>query len=155
MPRPESIIYQHAITGVGRIFTGPQDSRTALIQPHELQAAVLHAEPLFQAADHKASEADLEQVVQLYNTTVADGRFIDELLTDPKSVAAKLGIEFSDSAAEEFKKGVAAIAHRFGSVSPFLPKKIIAIAIAAGIVLAAEPSESYDLVFDSSGLLKL
>lgn len=157
MPQPENIIYQHVISGAGTILTGQQDISVAPMQLRELQAAVVHAKQLFQAEGYKAEdykEDDLQQIVQLYNATVTDGRFIDELATDPKSVAARLGVELSDSAAEEFTRARTAVVNHFGGVSPFLPKRIIAIAIVVVIAIAAKP-ESYDVVIDSSGVVKL
>lgn len=158
-----NIIYQHAVYGTGTTLTGQSNIRAALIQPDELQAAVVHAKPLFQAHDHESYESDLQQgeydlqqILQLYNATVIDGRFIDDLATDPKSVAAKLGVELSDPAASEIKRARAAVANRFGDNFNYAlrPSKIVAIAIVVVIAIRAE-SKPYDVVIDSSGLIKV
>jgi len=176
MPRNtlEEITYQHVIYGAGTILTGRTSIKAALIQPDELEAAIAYAKPLFEAEDAReantppelseSSEADeysserghsdLQQILDVYNATVIDGRFIDDLATEPKLVAAKLGIELSDSAASALKDASAAVAQRFArrfSISS--GKKIVAIAIVAVIAIRAE-EKPYRIVVDSSGQIK-
>ncbi len=168
MPRNilEGIIYQHVIYGAGTILTGRSNISAALIQPDELEAAIAHAKPLFDAEDARESsdsrgydveraQSDLRQVLDVYNATVIDGRFIDDLVTDPKSVAAKLGVQLSDSAAAALQEAGAAVAKRFAARFALSDgKKIVAVVIAAVIVIRAE-EKPYKIVVDSSGLVKV
>ena len=116
MPRSplEGIIYQHVVYGAGTILTGRSNIRDASIQPDELEAAIAHAKPLFDAHDRDAHDrdarnrdaqdqesserseydlergrSDLRQILDVYNATVIDGRYIDELATDPKICASR------------------------------------------------------------------
>jgi hypothetical protein len=159
----ESIIYQHVVYGTGTILTGYPDLRAAPIQPAELQAAVAHAKPLLQGHEYESSQSsddDLQQIRRLYNATVIDGRFLDDLAIDPKSVAAKLGVELSDSAEAEIKGARKAVAGRFGPRFGFEGfevangKKIVAIAVVVVIAIRAQKTP-YDVVIDSSGVIKV
>jgi hypothetical protein len=161
----ESIIYQHVIYGARTILTGRSNIKAALILPDELEAAIAHARPLFDAEtqkgndssgyDLKSAETDLRQILDVYNAAVIDGRFIDDIATDPKSVAAKLGLKLSDSAAAAMEEARAAVAERFlGSFALSDGKKIVAVAIVVVIVIRAE-EKPYEIVVDSSGVIKV
>lgn len=153
---PENIIYQHVVLGPGTILTGPQDIQSVPVQPGELQTAITNAKQLLQAKKYDLSEDDRQQIVQLYNATVVDGRFIDELATNPKLVATRLGIELSDSAAAQLTQAGTDVAHHFGTISPYLPKRIIAIVVVVVLIVAgARVPEPRDVVIDSSGRVKL
>jgi hypothetical protein len=163
MPRNtlESIIYEHALYGTGAMFSRYPDSREAPIQAHELRAAVEHARPLLQSeVSEYESQAPLQQIVRLYNATVIDGRFIDDLHRDPRGVAQRLGVELSDSAAAELREAGTTVANHFGSRFDFTDaelangKKIVAVAIVAVIAIRAE-ARPYSIVIDSSGMIKV
>ena len=173
MPRNtlEGIIYQHVIYGAGTILTGRSSIRHARIQPDELEAAIAHAKPLFEAEDAREAkepseaayspeydlergQSDLQQILDIYNATVIDGRYIDDLATNPKSVAAKLGLNLSDTAASALQEAGAAVGRQFADSFALSPgKKIVAIAIVAVIAIRAE-EKPYRIVVDSSGLVK-
>lgn len=177
----QGIIYQHVVYGAGTILTGRSDIRAALVQPEELEAAILHAKPLFDAHYHKASDSfapdhkasdsvessdtrnydlasahsDLQQILDVYNATVIDGRFIDDLATDPKSVAEKLDVGLSESAVAALLQAGATVAGRFaGSFALAINPRIVAIAITVVIAIRAE-EKPYKVVVDSSGLIKV
>jgi hypothetical protein len=163
----ENITYQHVIYGARTILSGRSNIRAALIQPEEFEAAIAHAKPLADAEiersrgssesseyDLKRGESDLYQILDVYNATVIDGRFIDDLATDPKSVAAKLGIQLSDSAAAAMEEARVAVAGRFGYSVALRPSKIVAIAIVVVIAIRAD-EKPYEIVVDSSGLIKV
>lgn len=162
----DAIIYQHVVYGAGTILTGQTDIRSALIQPEELEAAIAHAVPLLKArgADQKEGKAnkssqyglpqatsDLQQILSLYNATVTDGQFIDDLVTDPKAVAERLGLDLSDSAAAAMEQTQSTVVQNFNT---FGWPKIVIVAIMVGIALAAETDGS-ELVIDSSGVIKV
>lgn len=171
----ERITFQHVIYGAGTILAGRTDIRAALVQPDELEAALAHAKPLLEGPEHHhgnhhhggpesnephdygSSEAasDLRQVLSLYNATVVDGRYIDALATDPKAVAAKLDLELSDTAALAIEEARKAVVQRFGDTFAVSGgKKIVAIVIVGVIAIRAE-SKPYEVVVDSSGLIKV
>ena len=171
----EKITYQHVVYGAGTILSGKPNIRSALLAPEDFEAAILHAKQLLETLepdggastgssdgyDSSNAYADLRQVLDLYNATVIDGRFIDDLATAPKSVAARLGLEISDAAAAAIEEGRKAVVQRFGttfSVSSELSvssgKKIVAVAIAAIIVIRAD-EKPYEIIVDSSGVIKV
>ena len=182
MPRNtlEGIVYQHVIYGAGTILSGQSNIKSALIQPEDLEVAIAQAKPLFDAEDArealqpnesgktsvlnessendeydvKQAHSDLQQILDVYNATVIDGRYIDELATNPKSVAAKLGVDLSDSAASALKEAGVTVANHFARRFALSGgKKIVAIVIVVGIAIRAE-EKPYRIVVDSSGLVK-
>jgi len=168
----ENIIYQHVVYGTGTIYNPHTDSREALIQPHELQEAIEQVKPLLQSSGRKTPESSdpalqydqqkrdsvLQEILRLYNATVIDGRFIDDLPRDPKSVAARLSIQISDAAEAELKEAGQTLASQFGTRFDFAlsggGKKIVAVVVAAIIVIREEPNP-YTVVVDSSGVIKV
>jgi hypothetical protein len=162
----DAIVYRHVVYGAGTILTGQTDIRSALIQPEELEAAIVQAMPLLKTrgADQKGGKAskssqyglpqatsDLQQILSLYNATVTDGQFIDDLVTDPKAVADRLGLDLSDSAAAAMEQAQSTVVQNFNTFG--LPKLVI-VAVMIGIALAAETGAS-ELVIDSSGVIKV
>lgn len=175
----ESIIYEHVIYGASTILTGQSSIRSAAIQAEDLEEAIKQAKPLFDAEDaEEASKpaketdtideaagsydynvqdahSDLLQILDVYNATVIDGRYIEELIHDPKAVAKKLGVQLSKTAAVALKEAGSGVAKNYALRFKLSKgKKIVAVAIAVVIAIRAE-EKPYKIVVDSSGLVKV
>lgn len=169
----EKITYQHILYGAATILSGQIDVEDALLQPEDLERALLRAKPLLEAPDDDLAfvtaegslrpgeysaqqvSSDLRQVLDLYNATVIDGRYIDELATNPRSVAARLDMPLSDAAAAAIEHARKLVVQRFGTSFEVADgKKIVAVAIVVVIVIRAE-AKPYDVVIDSSGVIKV
>lgn len=183
----QSIKFEHVLYGASKTLNPDSTSEEAPIQVEEIERAVKAATRLIQTHEghdtgkhetatkkkaaskskekydeddhHAAQEGSyaLAQVVSLYNATVTDGRYIDDLIKDPAWVAHELGMELSEEAAFELVSAGQAVNAHFGPRADFAlgtGKKIVAAAVVVFIAIRAE-TKPYDVVIDSSGLVKV
>jgi hypothetical protein len=155
-----SIVYRHLIPESEAAERRPGVPYPA-IQPQDLEDAYEIAKDKVDSIDLEVSGEDQEQMVELYNATVTDGRYIKDFATNPKSVAENLGLPISDSAAAAIVQVGDAVGVTANPDHPALA--IVAIAIIVVFIIVQLPSdrregrgdEAEKVVIDSSGLLKL
>jgi hypothetical protein len=103
--------------------------------------------------DLQTEEAAAREAVNLYNSVIADGRYVGMLLTDPKGAAEHLGQSVSAEGAELLRRAVSldpTFAEQQGAALSPVGEVFIIVFIAI-VVAAREPEE---MVVDESGLVK-
>lgn len=102
-----------------------------------------------------ADPAHRDEIVELYNAAVKDGRFVRLLATEPENVAQQLGMPLSAGAAESIKK----VGSFPGATITDFPEGfdrrvawVTVVAIAIVVIVAAQPD---DAILDRSGVIKL
>jgi len=102
------------------------------------------------------NEADAQQVLDLYNKTVTDGRYLGDLMTDPAGVAAKLGVPLSATAEAAIKRvGSIQALHTAAEETRLAPLIVVIVVIAIVIVIVFGPPRDQAVVVDSSGIVKI
>jgi hypothetical protein len=124
--------------------------RSQITSTTQLEAAYLLVQPQVEALGLTLDKKDAQKILDLYNATVTDGRYIDDLVADPIGVARKLNVRISKQAAEALKQA--------GSIEAFRPEvqgwsQILIVAIV--IVIVFGPHVEGTQVVDSSGIVKI
>lgn len=100
-----------------------------------------------QEANFKPSATDANQVLNVYNEVVKDGRYVKDFSKDPGGVAAKLGLKLTPQQVSEVNKAAG-----FSSGSPVSDDvELVAVAVIV-IIVAVKPEQQ--VVVDSSGMVK-
>lgn len=92
-----------------------------------------------------------QEALEFYNTVVRDGRYIEDILTSPREVAAKLRIELSDEVMKHLNVVSGLLAP--GSTKMNIAVVAVAVAVTVVIVKGADPLE--EIVINQSGLIRL
>jgi hypothetical protein len=159
LPRPD-LIYEPTVFAPDRLREHWPDLHRMIHTGHEIAEAFnrIRADPIWQSDPRLAdiSPAIAEEVLDLYNDVVADGRYISEFQQDPAGVARKLKIKVSKKALEL----VSAVSKRMDgdvgivAAAVVVSVSVVAVAVTTAIVSSAADRRSRILV-DESGKVKL
>lgn len=159
LPRPD-IIFEPTVFAPERIRENWPDLHRVIQSGHEIAEAFtrIRSDPVWQSDPRLAdiSPEIAEEVLDLYNDVVADGRYIGEFQQDPGAVAKKLKIKASKEAIEL----VSAVSKRMDgdvgivAAAVVVSVSVVAVAVTTAIVSSAADRRSRILV-DESGKVKL
>ena len=138
-----------------RIAADWKRMRSEITSATDLEAAYKAIAPEVAALKLKLTDAEGEELLELYNATVSDGRYIGELTTDPAGVAKKLKVKVSDNAVAAIKKaGSIKALQTSDQVSAAVSPIVAVVVVAVVIVIVFGPKEPKRKVVDSSGIVK-
>lgn len=159
LPRPD-LVYQPTVFAPERLREHWPDLHRVIQSGAEIAAAfdAIRHDPAWQTDPRLADiPADVaEEVLDLYNDVVGDGRYIGEFQHDPRGVAKKLGLKVSKDALDL----VTAISRRMdGDVGIVAAAVVVSVSVVAVAVTTAIVSSHADrrsrILIDDSGKVKL
>jgi hypothetical protein len=156
MSNIRKIAFEQPLFQSERIAGDWKQMRSQITSATQLEVAYKAVEPEVSALRLNLNDADAQQLLELYNKTVTDGRYLRDLIGDPAGVAAKLNVSLSASAAEAMKRigtmrALQTALEEGGKITPYLFVAVVVIAIV--VVIAFGPGGS--VVVDSSGIVKI
>jgi hypothetical protein len=152
------VVYQQSLELERRIGDDWASMRKQVISARQLEAAYGAVQNEISALDLRLSPEAAQQVVDLYNKAVLDGRYLKDLTIDPRSVAQALDLSLSAEGEAGLKRLGELGAIRTAREEALVPLVgVVAIVgiVVLGVVLVVDPAVRDEVVIDSSGVVKL
>jgi hypothetical protein len=155
-PAPD-VIFQQSLALNDEVAADWDSMRRQIVSASQLEAAYRTAHSELATLNVQVSEDDARQMVDLYNATVADGRYLKELTTDPAKVARELARPLSaagEAGLKQLGELRAVSLARDDAVIPLVGAVAVVGIVVIGITLIVDPHVREPVVVDSSGTLK-
>jgi hypothetical protein len=150
------LVFEQPLFQSERIAAGWERMRAQITSATQLEAAYKIVAPEIEGLRMELEDADVQQVLDLYNMTVTDGRYLRDLMTDPAGVAEKLRVPLSAAAEAAIKQVGNTRAIQTMDREQAAPVVVAVVVVAVVVVIVFGPKEPRRrTVVDSSGIVKM
>ncbi|MFG3257216.1 hypothetical protein [Streptomyces sp. NPDC048172] len=150
------IAFEQPLFHSSRLAADWERMRAHITSATELESAYSVIQPQISDLGIQLSDSDAGQLMDLYNAAVKDGRYLDDLVSDPAGVAKRLKMRISKNAAAELKRAGSIEALRTEQGKAAIGPGVAVVVVAVVIVVVFGPKDRpRPQVVDSSGVVKI